>query len=652
MVVPIRVVANLVIWIGAILVAGVLVASVLGLEAGPAAERRQLKLAALGFAVAVVGIIMSPTCRARLFAWSSASATVPPVACLRMGLWFGLAIGLFEVAHVAIRAFGFGMFVWKPVEVVWMVPLSYAVLLVPLSLVMAALASRWPSAVTVPVVVFLFTLFGALSQCLIYPVQRVAVAILGVGVAVQVARAAAPRSAAVLSMTRRTWLPLLAIVLAAAVAVPVSRGWSESRALAALPAARDGAPNVVLIVLDTVRADHMSLHGYERPTTPNIDALAERGVVFDRAFTTSSWTLESHVSLFTGLYPQETAAGWLTPLDGSSPVLAEVLSQSGYATGGFVGNLGYCQRETGLARGFAHYEDYHVEPAVVGYSSAVGQRVMFRTVGHDVNELIRNDAETVTSGFLDWSEEIEGRPFFAFLNYYDAHAYYMAPDGFAGRFGPESPYVRRWYSWRNKPAARQGFIDAYDECVLYIDDQIGRLSRELEARGQLDNTLLIVTSDHGELLWEHGLTEHGQCLYAPLLHAPLVICDPGQPTASRVSDLATLRDLPATILDLVGVAPATPFPGHSLRRFWAGGSDAVSPVFAYLRQGINTPLADANTAGDMQSLFEGDMHYIRNGDGSEELYDLDADPGEERNLIEERPEVGARMRAAVDRIVR
>ena len=646
-----RLVANLLIGLGGCLVAGVLATNIFGLAEGPAAERRQLQLAALAFAMAALGVVASPILRPRLLRWSAASAPVSPADCVRIGVWFGLAIGVVEAAHVGLRAFGFGKFVWKPVELVWMTPLSYVLMLLPAALLMAGIAARWRRSITVPVVVFAFALFGALSQCLAYPVQRVAVAILAVGVAVQVTRFAASRAEAFLVFARRTWLWLAAAVVLAGVAVPTLRSWSEARTLSSLPPAPTGARNVVLIVLDTVRADHMSLHGYGRPTTPNIDALAARSVVFDRAFTTSSWTLESHASLFTGRYPQQTSAGWLTPLDGEHQTLAEALGQAGYATGGFVGNLGYCQRETGLARGFAHYEDYHVEPAVIGYSSEVGQRVMFRAVGHDVNELIRNDAETVTSGFLDWSAELDGRPYFAFLNYYDAHAYYIAPEGFAGKFGPPSPYVRRWYSWRNKPEARQGFIDAYDECVLYIDHQIGRLVDELEARGELDNTLLIVTGDHGELFWEHGLTEHGQCLYEPLLRAPLVLRAPGE-DAARVASLATLRDLPATIVDLLGIDAVPGFPGQSMRPLWTGGRDAGSPVFSYLRQGINTPLQDANTAGDMHSLFEGSMHYIRNGDGSEELYDLAVDPGEEDNLVSKRPDVLASMRRAAAELLR
>lgn len=650
----VRAVANLLLGLGALLVIAALVANVFALRGLLEAESRQLQCVGAGFVSLIAGALLSPASRARLRAWAAGSEPVAPGMCLRLTLWFALVLGLLEVGHVALRSYGFGLFVRKPPEIVWMVPLSYALLLLPAGLLLAAAARRWPAAITMPVVVFPLTLFAALSQCLFYPVQRVAVAILSVGIAVQVARAAAAHPRRLLTVHRRTWIALVVFVFAGFVGVSTWRTSSYWSALRALPPAPAGAPNVVLIVLDTVRQDHMSLNGYERETTPCLDRLAATSVVFDRAIAPCSWTLPSHASFFTGRYPNELHADWLTPLEPGPPTVAEILDAHGYVTGGFVGNLGYCQRETGLARGFLHYEDYHIEPAVFGYSSAVGQRLMYRFVGHDLNELIRNDAEVVTTGFVDWAAGVGGRPFFAFLNYYDAHAYYLPPPEYEGRFGPSSPHLRAWYGWRHDPAERQGFINAYDACIAAIDDQIQRLVDTLEARGQFDNTVIIVTSDHGELFWEHGLTEHGQCLYRPLLDMPLLIRDPRRPQGQRIAEAVSLRDLGATILDLTGVEPSTPFPGHSLARAWdpaavAGPID--SPLFSYLGQGINTPPADPNTAGPMQSLFAEGLHYIRNGDGSEELYDVAADPGEERDLVEARPDAAARLRAEVDRML-
>src|SRR5262249_45638238 len=130
--------------------------------------------------------------------------------------------------------------------------------------------------------------------------------------------------------------------------------WRE--AMRPLPA--PGSPNVLLIVLDTVGADHLSLYGYQRPTSPTIDELAPRGIRFDRAQATSSWTLPSHASMFTGRWPHELSVGWLTPLDGTHPTLAAFLGARGYATAGFVANTTYCASDSGLGLGFAAYHDY------------------------------------------------------------------------------------------------------------------------------------------------------------------------------------------------------------------------------------------------------------------------------------------------------
>ncbi len=167
--------------------------------------------------------------------------------------------------------------------------------------------------------------------------------------------------AAFLRLVRRT-VPLLAGALLTIMLVTIGgRAWSEHRAAAALPPAPAGARNVLLIVWDTVRAGNLSLYGYERPTTPNLERLAGRGVRFDLAFSTSSWTLPAHASLFTGRWPHELGVDWKSPLRDDVPTLAEYLAAHGYDTAGFAANLDYCTRETGLARGFAHYEDFPID---------------------------------------------------------------------------------------------------------------------------------------------------------------------------------------------------------------------------------------------------------------------------------------------------
>ena len=239
--------------------------------------------------------------------------------------------------------------------------------------------------------------------------------------------------------------------------------WLKQWREAGRPLPPADSPNVLLIVLDTVRADHLSLYGYPRPTSPDAGAAgASEGIRFDEARATAPWTLPSHASLFTGRWPHELGVKWLTPWRGNVPTLAEYLGSHGYATAGFVANTLYCSYDTGLDRGFTHYEDYvldlgRLEPVADGgrWSTSPGMAVSrlgllmsrsldagrFRPRLESVLQLApghrpqgcRIDQPRI----LDWlSRRPEPRrPFFAFLNYFDAHSPYLPPEGAPFRFG-------------------------------------------------------------------------------------------------------------------------------------------------------------------------------------------------------------------------
>ena len=202
-------------------------------------------------------------------------------------------------------------------------------------------------------------------------------------------------------------------------------------------------------MLDTVRRDRLSLYGYRRPTTPNLERLAKNGIRFDRARATAPWTLPSHASFFTGRWPHELDVQWLTPLRTSAPLLAEYMGSRGYATAGFVANTGYCSYDTGLARGFTYYEDYSLKKlaflrtAVFVKEMSEAYRSRSATPTNQVfcdpvPELVkrwffadaRKDASSINRAFLDWlaRRPEETRPFFVFLNYMDAHAPYKLPE--------------------------------------------------------------------------------------------------------------------------------------------------------------------------------------------------------------------------------
>ena len=307
---------------------------------------------------------------------------------------------------------------------------------------------------------------------------------------------------------------------------------------------------MLLIVWDTVRAANTSLYGYRRATTPNLERLASRGVRFDLAFSTSSWTLPSHASMFTGRWPHELGVGWKTPVRDGVPTLAGYLASHGYDTAGFVANLDYCSRETGLARGFAHYEDFplSVFDTFTRYI-ALGRRIDVSSWASTIDSLVEKhtgrwydliprsrehakSADAINRAFLGWlgKRPENGRPFFAFLNYNDAHSPYEVPDPSIPGFGlrPASSSQRQTlqgFTGLDKKTLSTDDVhmanDVYDDCISYLDRRLGLLLDELSRRGVLENTLLIVTSDHGEHLGDHRLFFHGCSLYRQLVQVPL-----------------------------------------------------------------------------------------------------------------------------------
>ena len=437
--------------------------------------------------------------------------------------------------------------------------------------------------------------------------------------------------------------------------------------------------NVILVVLDTVRADSLGLYGYARDTTPNLERLAGRGVRFDRSFSTAPWTAPSHASLFTGRWPHELSIGWDRPLDASYATLAEVLGNRGYSTAGFVANTTYCSYETGLDRGFDHYEDYDITFRGIMLCSSLVERTLnfvhkhpglAKRMGDDSSAGDRKDASRINRDFLGWLDRQGNgpRPFFAFLNYYDAHHPYLAPDPGAGvPFGrkPETPrefrLLKTWWE-RDKQGIRPDDIelarDSYDRCIAYLDDQLGRLFGELDRRGILEESVVVVTADHGEHLGERQLFGHGCSVYRPELHVPLLVIAPGLSPGGRVIDRpVSLRDVPATVLDLIGAEGASPFPGKSLARTWKDGVSLEGPSDMILSEVQSPPDDDPNRGlspaarGAMTSVVDRQYHYIRGGDGREELYDLRLDPAEGHDLAG-KPELAAaleKLRAHVRR---
>ena len=609
--------------------------------------QRAVLLASAGALVCLVAGVAAWPRRSKIAAtWNRVVYAVPAMGAgdvIATGASLGFLGGLAEVTSFRLR-FGADPVESTSLHVLWMGPISAACMGAIIGLVLALALRAWRGvSIAVPVVFFSsFAIFSFVSG-LRLGIHKYAIMALSLGVAMQLARLATKRGAAFPGLCRRS-LPWMggatlagALVIGAIVAGQNRRGERSGEAPA-------GAPNVLLLILDTVRAQDLSLYGYERQTSPEIDRLASTGVTFDYAMAPAPWTLASHASMFTGLSPDRLSTDFHAALDAAAPTIAEVLAARGYATGGFVANLTYTARTSGLDRGFMVYRDHPFSIELFLSSSswmrktALAIRPHFGVHGPEVGK----SAAQVNSEFLSWLPS-DGRPFFAFLNFFDAHTPFKLERPFDRMFRDPPPQY-----WRFKPWVRsyseadiEEFRDSYNSAIAYLDAQVGVLLRELERRGVLRNTLVILAADHGEHLGDHGgITGHANSLYLPVLHVPLVISFPSRiPVGVHVRPAVSTQNIPATILDLLGGSGDPALPGRSLARYWYGGADDgdgnddfVSPVFSELTSNDFAHRSDPIGKGPMQSLVRGNLHYVRNGDGSEELYDYIADADERTNL--------------------
>jgi arylsulfatase A-like enzyme len=562
-------------------------------------------------------------------------------------LWIGLVGGLIEVAILMFRKVVLHHAINPGPDVVWMAPVACAVLLVGPAMILALAVWRLPRWVGLRVAVWGLSFAGFLGPLLLFrSLVKYAVLILAAGLASVAARAAGAHPRSCRALVRRTTPALVVLLALLAVGMHGWRAVAERRAVAQLPRAPANAPNVLLIVMDAVRAHNLSLYGYHRETTPHLERWAAQGTVFENAIATAPWTLPSHASMFTGRYPHELSADWDGPLDDAAPTLAETLAARGYLTAGFPANTVYCSAEHGLDRGFVHYEDFTVSAGqILGSSSvvrrALNEKLPFRRLlgYHDIPG--RQNAADVNASFLQWLSQTDGRPFFAFLNYFDAHEPYLPPPPFDSLFGSTGwqGFPAR-FDRKPSPEETKAWVDAYDGAIAYADRELDALLQELERRGLLANTLVIITSDHGEEFGEHDVCFHGYSAYRLALRVPLVILF-GQhvPRGRRIPASVSLRDLPGTVMELLGAGSGSPLPGESLSRFWTGrrrpGTTSEEAVFSRLSKPVfaaRLPPWYPITQGAIDSLHAWPYHYLRNEAGQEELYRIDDDPLERHNV--------------------
>lgn len=600
-----------------------------------------------------------------------------PSTYLVLSTWYAIFAGLGEVFILAIQRYVLNRFINVGADAIWMVPVINIVVYAIPGLFLYLVSKFWPKLVTIPLANFIYAFVGfyTLLIMIFSHITVLAIIPVAIGLATQVARYitshpyryytffrttigcrngiedhdniygnenGSEKKHGFLCTNRRIVIWAGIIITFLWLGVLGSQELVERRSVAALPQVSPDAPNVLLVVLDTVRAQSLSLQNYERLTSPQLEKIAKNAVTFERAYSTSPWTLPAHGSLFTGRYPKELSADFETPLDDTFPTLAEELSAHGYVTAGFVANTAYCSYESGLNRGFVIYEDYSASLGQALRSSTLGRMVahskLRRMLGY-YDDLGRKNAEQVNREFLGWLNHYDDkRPFFVFLNYFDAHDPYLPPEEFWSLFSPTQPrgHLSKWGQGLSNEDIQE-LNDAYDGSIAYLDYQVGLLYDELHERGLLENTILVIMSDHGEQFGEHGLMSHANSLYHPLLHVPLLISMPGQiPSNLRIPHPVTIRDIPGTVIDLVGLESTMMFPGTSLRGYWESMGDTSRVrddfIFSDARPGVGQPDWYPSSKGEMQSLIFNWMHYILNGDGSEEIYDIESDPAEEYNL--------------------
>jgi arylsulfatase A-like enzyme len=395
-------------------------------------------------------------------------------------------------------------------------------------------------------------------------------------------------------------------------------------ALSCRPAEPVARPNVLLVTLDTTRADHLGLYGYARPTSPHLDALAREGAWWERAYTTATWTLPAHASLFTGQYPRTHGAQYdehgpftlgdvirgpadfralrARGLAADAPTLATLLAAAGYRTGAVVAGP-WMKRPFGLDAGFAHYDDTRIA---------------------NVNG---RPAREVTDAAIEWLDAPgleDARPFLLFLNYFDAHSPYY----------PQRACLEAISEPAERPAGettdRTQLLLLYAAEIRCVDAALGRLLEHLRATGRWDATWILVTADHGERIGEHGETGHGKSLWEVELRVPLVVKPPrGEGPRGAQRELVQISDLYPWILTRIGVD----VPAANQGAFPPAARPAIAEV--------DRP--QLGPRGRWRAIIDGDWKYLENDAGARHLFDLARDPAESDDRFAAEPERAAAL---------
>jgi len=433
---------------------------------------------------------------------------------------------------------------------------------------------------------------------------------------------------------------------------------------------RDARPNVLWVVWDTVRADHLSVYGYPEPTTPKLEKWAKQARVFDHCTSTAGQTLPSTASMFTGLFPAEhgTHPAW-PRLDDRFTTIAERFRDSGYRTYLFSANA-YLSREHNFHRGF-QVEEHPWDEAYEDEALAIVQaklepenltgRLARVRAGSPRKGDLKSAGALARRGLESWLGHSDSdRPFFAFLNYMEAHRPCIPPRAYRERMlGPEQ--VEASYRVDAKPWDYTfGLVDypeevmelingVYDAAIAELDDRFAELLAGLEASGHLENTVVVLTADHGEHMGDHHMLEHQFSVYEGLIRVPLIIRYPKAFAPGRDSRPVSGIDLFPTLLELAGIEPPPDTSGRGVSLL-TPETDRVRYATYPVVHGSVEHTAGRHHDWDpgpwrrlLRAIYRGDLKYIEADDGHRELYRLSSDPAESANLVADEPEAAQAM---------
>ena len=437
-------------------------------------------------------------------------------------------------------------------------------------------------------------------------------------------------------------------------------------------------PNIILIVMDTVRADHLPGWGYPRKTTPCLDEFSKSAIVFKQAISASPWTLPSHVSMFSGLHPTEHGVLTSGQRAGEDiPLIADILRINGYNTAGFTNNP-WASAVYSLDRGFNHFVEVYKEEKRINKSLlSEGKEKLKRLFS-----MVDGGAERTNEHVEKWlnAAGYNKTPFFVFINYMDAHVPYLAKRAFPANLSCNSisAIIKSRKFYKNpgeicigsiEPSQKDfdSVIKIYDDAICYLDCKIGELLDFLKKNSLFDNTMIIVTSDHGENFGEHKslhkgvLVLHEFCLYDTLLHVPLIVKLPFEKKRSvEVHKQVQLTNIPSMILETVGMEFSVPGQSGSTGKLGELENDEDGKDESYaFSEYVSEPahlMGIERANPDLVRKFDLELKSVRNkqhklivsNKSEPELYNLDEDPGELRNVAGELTDILKRLKQKIE----